>query len=82
MTTRRPFTTSSILSNQVQKCKIINDGRRTEIWIDGHMISEDVESFWLHQDASNIPILTLSMKVEIVPQELEIDGEPYVEIAQ
>ena len=82
MTTRRPFTTSNILSNQVQKCKIINDGRRTEIWIDGNMVSEDVESFWLHQDASNIPILTLSLKVEVVPQELEIEGKPYVEATQ
>ena len=82
MTTRRPFTTSSILSNQVQKCKIINDGRRTEIWIDGHMVSEDVESFWLHQDASNIPVLTLALKVEVIPQELEIEGKPYVEVTQ
>ena len=80
MKRRIPFTTANILANQVQKCKIINDGRRTEIWIDGHMISEDVESFWLHQDASNIPILTLSLKVEVAPQELEIEGKPYIEV--
>lgn len=59
--------------------RIVRDGSRTQLWVDGEEIGKEVTSFTLRQDGAANPVLEIVKEYPISRMDVRLDSVKIVE---
>lgn len=59
--------------------RIVRDGSRTQLWLDGEEIGKDVTSYTLRQDGAANPVLEIVKEYSVSRLDVRADGVKVVE---